>query len=125
MDTIDRKVLYSMHFGEYTVNIHGLLQYNVDEDIFVWRSEGRRAMTKSFINTEELLACVQGQQDDGDQRYKLQVNRWAYAPNSIPIQNAHKWNGIKLEDVDSILDCDRLDIVDIQRWKEYKNILLK
>ncbi len=26
------------------------------------------------------------------------------------IQNAHKWNDIKLEDVDSILDCDRLDI---------------
>ncbi len=70
MDTIDRKVLYSMHFGEYTVNTHGLLQYNVDEDIFVWRSEGRRAVTKSFNNTEELLACVQGQQDDGD--------RWSY-----------------------------------------------
>ncbi len=32
---------------------------------------------------------------------------------SIPIQNAHKWNVIKLEDVDSILDCDRLDIFDI------------
>ncbi len=26
------------------------------------------------------------------------------------IQNAHKWNDIKLDDVDSILDCDRLDI---------------
>ncbi len=35
MDTTDRKVLYSMHFGEYTVNIHGLLQYSVDEEIFV------------------------------------------------------------------------------------------
>ncbi len=23
---------------------------------------------------------------------------------------AHKWNDIQLEDVDSILDCDRLDI---------------
>ncbi len=35
MDTTDRKVLYSMHFSEYTVNIHGLLQYSVDEEIFV------------------------------------------------------------------------------------------
>ncbi len=26
------------------------------------------------------------------------------------IQNAHKLNDIKLDDVDSILDCDRLDI---------------
>ncbi len=30
--------------------------------LFVWRSEGRRAVTDSFSNTEELLACVQGQQ---------------------------------------------------------------
>ncbi len=67
----------------------------------------------SFSNTEELLACVQGKQDDGDQWCKLQVNSWADAPNSRPIQNAHKWNVIKLEDVDSILDCDRLDIFDI------------
>ncbi len=28
----------------------------------------------------------------------------------ISIQNAHKWNVIKLEDVDSIFDCDRVDI---------------
>ncbi len=41
------------------------------------------AVTDSFSNTEELLACVQGQQDDGDQRCKFQVNRWADAPNSI------------------------------------------
>ncbi len=26
------------------------------------------------------------------------------------IQNAHECNDIKLDDVDSILDCDRLDI---------------
>ncbi len=25
-------------------------------------------------------------------------------------QNAHEWNDIKLDDVDPILDCDRLDI---------------
>ncbi len=87
-----------MHFGEYTVHL------------FVWRSEVQRAVTDSFSNTEELLACVQRQHDDGDQRCKLQVNRWADAPNSIPLQNAHKWNVIKLEDVDSILDCDTLDI---------------
>ncbi len=78
--------------------------------LFVWRYEGRRAVKDSFSNTEELLTCVQGQQDDGDQQYKLQLNRWADAPNSIPIQNTHKWNVIKLEDVDSILDCDRVDI---------------
>ncbi len=29
-NTIDRKVLYIMHFGEYTVNIHELLQCSVD-----------------------------------------------------------------------------------------------
>ncbi len=29
--------------------------------LFVWRSEGRRAVTDSLSNTEELLACVQGQ----------------------------------------------------------------
>ncbi len=69
-------------------------------------------MTDSFSNTEELLACVQGQQDDGDQQFQLQLNRWADAPNSIPIQNTHKWKVIKLEDVDSILDCDRVDIFD-------------
>ncbi len=34
-DTIDRKALYSMHFGEYTVNRHGLLQCSVDEKIFI------------------------------------------------------------------------------------------
>ncbi len=54
-----------------------------------------------------------GATDDGDQRCKLQVNRSADAPNSIPIHNAHTWNVIKLGDVDSILDCDRLDIFHI------------
>ncbi len=78
--------------------------------LFVSRSEGQRAVTDSFSNTEELL--IQGQQDDGDQRCELQVKRRADAPNSIPIQNAHTWNGIKLEDVDSILDCDRVDRFD-------------
>ncbi len=88
-----------MHFGEYTVHL------------FVWRSEVQRAVTDSFSNTEELLACVQRQHDDetNDASY-----RWTGdAPNSIPLQNAHKWNVIKLEDVDSILDCDPLDIFDI------------
>ncbi len=78
--------------------------------LFVSRSEGQRAVTDSFSNTEELL--IQGQQDDGDQRCKLKVKGIADAPNSIPIQNAHKWNGINLEDVDSILDCDRVDRFD-------------
>ncbi len=109
MYTIDRKVLYSMHFGEYTVNIHELLQCNVDEEIlFVWLSEGRRAVTDSFSNTEKLLAYVQGQQMMEKRWCRLQMNRWADAPNSIPIQNTHKRNVIKLEDVDSILDCDRV-----------------
>ncbi len=98
METIDRKVLYSINFGEYIVNIHGLLQCSVDERyVFVWSSEVRRAVTDSL--------CPEAA-DDGDQQCKLQMNRWADAPNSIPIQNAHKCNFIKLEDVDSILDCN-------------------
>ncbi len=79
--------------------------------LFVWLSEGRRAVTDSFSNTEELLAYVQGQQmmENGDaQTPVMQMNRRADAPNSIPIQNTHKRNVIKLEDVDSILDCDRV-----------------
>ncbi len=36
--------------------------------------------------------------------------KWgADAPNSRSIQNAQTWNDIKLADVESILDCDRLD----------------
>ncbi len=38
------------------------------------------------------------------------VNQVRWCSKQYTIQNAHKWNDIKLEDVDSILDCDRLDI---------------
>ncbi len=40
--------------------------------LFVWLSEGRRAVTDSFSNTEELLAYVQGQQmmENGDAGYR-------------------------------------------------------
>ncbi len=31
-------------------------------------------------------------------------------PHNPSLQNAHKWNDIKLGDVNSILDCDRLYI---------------
>ncbi len=46
---------------EYTVNIQGLLQCSVDEEIFVWRSEEQRAVTDCQGSTEE-VSCVQGQQ---------------------------------------------------------------
>ncbi len=45
--------------------------------------KGEEPWQTALANTEELLACVQGQHDDGDQQCKLQVNRWADAPNSI------------------------------------------
>ncbi len=54
---MDRKLQYRMPFGEYTVNIHRLLQCSVDEQVF-----DQRAVTGS---TEELLACVQGAAGDG------------------------------------------------------------
>ncbi len=61
MNTIERNILYSMHFYEYTVNIQGLLQCGVDEEIFVWRSEEQRAVTDCQGSMEE-VSCVQGQQ---------------------------------------------------------------
>ncbi len=54
---MDRKLQYRMHFSEYTVNIHRLLQCSVDEQVF-----DQRAVTGS---TEELLTCVQGAAGDG------------------------------------------------------------
>ncbi len=54
------------------MNIHGQLQYSVDEEIFVCLTEGRRAVMDSFSNTKELLACVQGQQmmETNDANYR-------------------------------------------------------
>ncbi len=46
-----------MHFSEYTVNIHRLLQCSVVET-----GVYQRAVTGS---TDELLACVQGAAGDG------------------------------------------------------------
>ncbi len=37
----------------------------------------------------------------------------SWCSKQYTLQNAHEWNVIKLEDVDSILDCDTLDIFDI------------
>ncbi len=44
----------------------------IERYLFVLHSEGRRAVTDSFSNTEELLAYVQGQQmmENGDAGYR-------------------------------------------------------
>ncbi len=48
--------------------------------LFVWRSEVQRAVTDSQGSTEELLACVQGQQmmETGEEGHMWEQVSWCY-----------------------------------------------